>query len=425
MNRTDLPDEPLALAVPAGRRPDAAWLAGAERAWRVAAEKVRGLVERAPGQVPLYTEGGRWRLDGEVWTNWCEGFLPGQLWLLAAHTGSAWFREQAESYSRLLEPRADDTSVHDLGFLFWSSWRRWYDATGEDAADELVVHAGRTLAGRFQERGRYLCSFLGPESTFIDIMMNVGIVFHAARRLDDPELARRAYQHCLTSRRFLVRGDGSTAHEGIFDTGSGAFLRHSTQQGWRADSCWARGQAWAIHGFGTAYRHSGDTRFRETAQACAELYLAHTATELIGPNDFDEPAPRRTYESSAAAIAAAGLWQLAGLLADSEASRRYADHALATLRRLCDPEFLASGDPAWEGILRHAVYHEDRGLGVDESVMWGDYFFLDALDQVAPDLLVSADRPASSDHPVASGHRPAAAGSPRPAAAPSAEDRSV
>ena len=48
-------------------------------------------------------------------------------------------------------------------------------------------------------------------------MMNVGIIFHAANRTDDRELLRRAGEHCLTTRRYLVRGDGSTAHEGIFD----------------------------------------------------------------------------------------------------------------------------------------------------------------------------------------------------------------
>jgi hypothetical protein len=45
-------------------------------------------------------------------------------------------------------------------------------------------------------------------------------------------------------------------------------------------------------------------------------------------------------------------------------------------------EFLAVDEPAWEGILRHGVYHERRGLGVDESVMWGDYFYVEALDRV-------------------------------------------
>ncbi|NOZ49689.1 MAG: glycosyl hydrolase, partial [Chloroflexi bacterium] len=33
------------------------------------------------------------------------------------------------------------------------------------------------------------------------------------------------------------------------------------------------------------------------------------------------------------------------------------------------------------GILRHGSYHQRKGLGVDESVMWGEYFFVEALDK--------------------------------------------
>src|SRR2546430_7106873 len=36
--------------------------------------------------------------------------------------------------------------------------------------------------------------------------------------LNDANLLRIGTQHCLTTRRVLLRGDGSTSHEGIFDT---------------------------------------------------------------------------------------------------------------------------------------------------------------------------------------------------------------
>ena len=53
------------------------------------------------------------------------------------------------------------------------------------------------------------------------------------------------------------------------------------------------------------------------------------------------------------------------------------------LTKLSSSQFLAADQPAWEGVLLHGVYHERRKLGVDESVMWGDYFFVEALDGVA------------------------------------------
>ncbi len=374
--------QPIPLVPPTGYTiPESFWAAAA-RAWDVAAEKVRGLVERHPDRFPLYTENGRWAVDAEAWTNWCEGFLGGQLWLLALRTGDPWFREKAEHYSRHIEERKDDRDVHDLGFLFWPTWRRWYEETGDTAKDDVVVHAGRTLSRRSNDKGRFLRSFLAPDSLFIDIMMNVGIIFHAAQQTHDPDLARIAYEHCLTTRRTLVRGDGSTSHEGIFDLDTGQFLRQTTQQGWRDDASWARGQGWAMHGFGTAYRNTGDRRFLDTARACADFYVERTGDRLIPPNDWEEPDPAVPYESSAAAIAADGLWQLACLIQDQGRARGYADYAIRILTRLSDDEFLAASDPAWQGILKHGTYHEGKRLGVDESVMWGDYWFLDALDTV-------------------------------------------
>ena len=49
---------------------------------------------------------------------------------------------------------------------------------------------------------------------------------------------------------------------------------------------------------------------------------------------------------------------------------------------LCEKTYLAKSDPKWEGILKGGVYHVHKGLGVDESVMWGEFFFCEALERV-------------------------------------------
>lgn len=344
-----------------------------EAVFQAAAPRLNALVTRHPGRFPMYTTQGRWDFAGESWTNWCEGFLGGQLWLMHQHTGDPAWRTHAETASRLIEHRKTDRNVHDLGFLFWSTWKRWYDLTGDPQIEAVVIQAGQTMGLRFNEKGRFLRSFLAADSLFIDIMMNVGIIFYAAQRTGDDALGQKALQHCLTTRKTLVRGDGSTAHEGIFDLESGAFLRQSTQQGWRADSSWARGLAWALYGFGTVYSFTQDARFLHTAMNCARFYMERTPAHGVPPNDWDEPAPALPYESSAAAIAASGLLNLARLSGDAA----YREYALTILGTLSGPEFLA-GDAQWEGLLKHGSYHQAKGLGVDESVMWGDYFFLEA-----------------------------------------------
>jgi unsaturated chondroitin disaccharide hydrolase len=345
-----------------------------------AGRQVRGVVERYPDFYPMYTTQGRWKHGGEAWTHWCDGFLPGMMWLIHKQSGDPWFRQQAERYSRPLEPRKLDRNVHDLGFIFMSTYHHWYRLTREPALRDVLIQAGQTMGLRFQQAGKYLSSFIGPESLFIDIMMNVGILFYAARETKDKALHQIAMDHCLTTRRVLVRGDGSTTHEGIFDLETGEFLREGTHQGFRGDSCWSRGLTWSLYGFAIAYRYTWDRRFLETAELNADFYIEHTPEGGVPPWDYDAPAERRGQsDSSAAAVAASGLLDLAEFTASRAKSRLYRDTAFAILDTLTGDEFLARKTPGWEGILKRGVYHTTKRLGVDESVMWGEYYFVEAL----------------------------------------------
>lgn len=353
-----------------------------ESAFAFAQLQVRALIERDPDFYPLYTQNGRWRHTGEAWTHWCDGFLPGMMWIFAERTRDESWKQLAERYSRPLEPRRHDRNVHDLGFIFTSTYHRWFRLTGDEALEKVVIEAGQTMGLRFKEKGEYLSSFIGPESLFIDIMMNVGIIFYAALRSGDRALFDIAQRHSLTTRRALVRGDGSTAHEGIFDTATGEFQRQTTRQGKRGDTCWSRGLTWALYGFGTAYYYTRDPRFLSTAEACAEYYLRHTPADGVPPWDYgitaDDP---QHLDTSAAAIAAAGLFQLTELTVDPVRALAYHNAALRIIHTLTAPPHLALDRAGWEGILTGGVYHIHKGLGVDESVMWGEFFFVEALDR--------------------------------------------
>src|SRR5213082_2620439 len=128
---------------------------------------------------------------------------------------------------------------------------------------------------RFNEQGQYLRSFVSDESLFIDIMMNVPIIFYAALESGDRKLADIAVAHCRTTRDTLVRPDGSTAHEGIFDLETGKFLRQTTHQGLAADSAWARGLAWSLYGFSKVFALTGNDEFLAVAERNADYWLTH------------------------------------------------------------------------------------------------------------------------------------------------------
>jgi unsaturated chondroitin disaccharide hydrolase len=354
-----------------------------ERAFDTAAKKVRALVERHPDYFPIYTKGGKWRHEGELWTDWCAGFLAGMMWLIHKRTGDAWWRAQAEHYSSLLEHKKHDRAVHDLGFIFLNTYKPWYELTGEAKLNDVLITAGRTLAMRFMPRGRYLRSFVAPESLFIDIMMNVPIIFYAARETNDRALYDLAVAHCRTTERVLVRPDGGTAHEGIFDLDTGEFLRQTTHQGLRGDSDWSRGLAWSLYGFGTVYTYTNDPADLDVAVRNAEHFLARLPDSFVPPWDFDVPeGPDRLDETSAGAIAASGLWNLAGLTREES----YRQAALNILDALCTAKYVSWDEPDYEGVLKHGIYHFHKKLGVDESVMWGEFFFLEAVTKALSGL---------------------------------------
>ncbi|MEX2560013.1 MAG: glycoside hydrolase family 88 protein [Pirellulales bacterium] len=359
-------------------------LARYHQALDFAQRQVAATVERTPDYFPIYTTGGRWHHSGELWTDWTGGFFAGMMWKFYERTGDAAWRTRAEHYSRLLEHRQHDRDVHDLGFIFLNTYRPWYQLTGDERLRQVLIQAGRTLAMRFMEKGQYLRSFVAPQSLFIDIMMNVPLIFYAAGETGDAQLERVAAAHCRTTRDRLVRPDGSTAHEGVFDTDTSEFLREDTHQGWRPDSAWARGLAWSLYGYSQVYALTGDKEFLDVSERNADYWLTQLPADKVPywdfKADFSQPLPWGPQkDSSAGAIAASGLLDLAQQTPSPDRAIHYRNTALAMLDALVTSEYLADGTPGWEGVLQHGVYHTRKNLGVDESVMWGDFFFVEAL----------------------------------------------
>ncbi len=363
-------------------------------AFDFAQRQVKSLLEKYPSDYyPMYTVAGEFGHDRKRWTHWCDGFYPGLMFIFAEATGDGKWLEKAVAYSTPLEERQYDRAVHDLGFIFFSTYLRWLELGGPaERIEPVLIQAGQTMAMRFMEKGQYLRSFVEPASLFIDIMMNVGTIFYSGFKTEDDHLLDIAHRHCLTTRRTLVRGDGSTAHEAIFDLDSGKCLRQSTHQGYRGDSCWSRGLAWSLYGFTRSYLQSGRIEYLETAMLNADYYLEHTPPDILDgvtPWDYDAPdsgpLARTQVDTSACAIAASGLLDLTRVAPDRTKARAYRDFALTSLLTLSQ-KHLGKQTPGFEGILNGGVYHLHKNLGVHEAVMFGEYFFVEALDKALKSL---------------------------------------
>ncbi len=213
-------------------------------------------------------------------------------------------------------------------------------------------------------------------------------------RSDSADLRRIADRHCATTRDTIVREDGSTAHEGIFDPETGEFLRQSTHQGLRPDSAWARGLAWSMYGYSKCFGLTGNREWLAVAERNADYWITHLPKDHVPLWDFhadtSEPPPWGAQkDTSAGAIAASALLDLERQTESDDRARVYRDTATAMLDALVQPEYLASETPGWEGILKHGVYHTAKNLGVNESVMWGEFFFVEALTKVVTDSVTN------------------------------------
>lgn len=90
-------------------------------------------------------------------------------------------------------------------------------------------------------------------------------------------------------------------------------------------------------------------------------------------------------DSSAAAIAACGMIELAKHLPLTDPSRRLYENASLHLLKSLTENFSAASAPESNGVLLHATYNKPRGMGVDECNIWGDYFYFEALVRLLKD----------------------------------------
>lgn len=369
-----------------------------------AQQQVRALIAKYPADYyPMYTVNGKFGQDTKRWTHWCDGFYPGQMFIFAEATSDSFWLDNAVVRSRPLADRQYDRAVHDLGFLFFSTYLRWKGLDGPAAEiDPLLIQAGRTMAMRFMPNGQYLRSFVEPASLFIDIMMNIDTVFYAADQTKDARLLAIAHRHCETSRRVLVRGDGSTAHEALFDLQTGECLRQSTHQGYRGDSCWSRGLAWSLYGFTRSYKQTARPEYLQAALANAAYYVQNTPPSGVAPWDYDAPKSgplaKTQVDTSASAIAASGLLDLAAVCPDPVLGQTLRDFALQSLVSLTN-EYLGDKTPGFEGVLNGAVYHIHKKLGVHEACLFGEYFFVEALHKALQYLKTPPFSPVFIDAP--------------------------
>jgi hypothetical protein len=329
------------------------------------------------GRYPFYTGSeGAWVTTGRK--AWVAGLFPGSMWKLYEATSEASWAASADARQQPLAKYAKRRSTTDLGFLLFDSFGNGYRLTGADQYRQVVLRAARSLGRHFNAAVGAVRAG-GPkkrrDTAIVDNLLNTELLFEAAKDPGgDPAWFTAAYSNALLAAENNVRPDGSVAQATRYDWRSGRVKGHPPLQAFSRTSTWSRGQAWAIYGFTMAYRETGDPRLLAAAKRTADWFLDHLPPDDVPYWDFGDPRiPGAPRDSSAAAIAASGLLELATLDPGS-GYHAAADEILASLS---SGAYLAKGTGA-QSILLHATQREKKG-NFDTGVIEGDYYFTEAL----------------------------------------------
>lgn len=315
--------------------------------------------------------------------DWTSGFFPGNLWHLYELTSNPKFKERAAEWTAFIEKEKINDGTHDMGFKVFCSFGEGLKINGSPAYKDIIVQSARTLASRFNENVGCLRSWdfnkdVWEFPVIIDNMMNLELLFEATKISGDSTYHHMAVSHANTTLKHHYRDDNSTYHVVVYDTINGAVLDKVTHQGLRDDSSWARGQAWGIYGYTMAYRYTKDPAYLSQARASATFYLEHPNLREDGIPywDFDDPKiPESVRDVSAATIVASAFYELA----QYDDHPRYIAYADKVIAQLLSREYLLGPNVEAPFILKHSTGHWPKKDEMDEPIVYGDYYFLEAL----------------------------------------------
>lgn len=325
-----------------------------------------------------------WNCRKATAEEWCSGFWSGILWMDYGYSHDSIVGQAAEGYTAALRscvyrPVYD----HDLGFITFCSFGKGYEQNHNatyrqtllDAADSLAT-LFRSLVGTILSWPRNVKMF-GGHNTIMDNMMNLDLLFWASRHGGNPLLYDIAVTHAKTTMKRHFRPDGGCYHVAVYDTLTGDFIKGVTHQGYADNSTWARGQSWAVYGYTMVYRYTHEKVFLDFAQKVANYYLSRLPEgDLIPKWDFDDPDPKAPKDASAACVVADALLELQQYVGGQK-GQQYREKAVEMLRQLSSPEYFSGKRN--DAFLLHSTGHHPAGSEIDASIVYADYYYLEAL----------------------------------------------
>lgn len=324
-------------------------------------------------------------------SDWTSSFWTGMVWLAYDVTGEERFKETGFAHSKSFLERYEKNVIldhHDIGFLYSLSCVAAYKLTEDEASKKTALLAAEKLMKQYMEKCGCLQQWGSPTDHtneklgigIIDGCMNLPLLYWAAQITGNRDFYEKALAHITTAGKYMIRENGA-AHQNIkFDVDTGKLLDVYTSQGdGRENACWSRGQAWAIYGFALSYKYTGKKEFLDLAKACANYFLNHLQSDYCANWDFIYDKDTDQRDTSAVSTAICGLLELALHLPLTDPDQKIYNSAAKVLMSALIKNYAYTEEESHTALLKAGVYAYKSNLCVNEPVIWGDYFYMEAL----------------------------------------------
>ena len=333
----------------------------------------------------IMADENHWNCRKATKEEWCAGFWPGVLWYDYEYTQDKHILEEAKKFTNSLEFLSQIPAYdHDLGFLVFCSYGNGYRLTKNPAYKKVILDTADSLSALFNPVVGTMLSWPReveprnwPHNTIMDNMINLEMLFWAAKNGGNPYLYDIAVSHADKTMKCHFRPDYTSYHVAVYDTITGNLIKGVTHQGYADSTMWARGQAWAIYGYTVVYRETKDPKYLDFAQKVTDVYLERLPEDKVPYWDFDDPSiPNAPRDASAAAVVASSLLELSTYLPNGT-GKRYRDAAVEMLTSLSSDNYQSGkSNPSF---LLHSVGHWPAHSEIDASIIYADYYYIEAL----------------------------------------------
>ena len=359
-----------------------------DKAIATAAERLKRMGERHGTDFP-----GNWAINNQYEyqhnRNWVGGMYTGCYWLAWQLTGDRWFKKQAEALTDTFQQRLDNkigVDDHDVGFAFIPSCVAAYRLTGVRDAKKTALEAAEYFYEKsYSKEGKFIIRLwrrwdegIGCR-TMMDSLMNAPLLYWAAKETGNKDYFNAAHDHVKTTEELLIRADGSSFHHYQFDPKTAKPVGGLTFQGHADDSCWSRGHAWGVYGFPIAYSYDKSEFIKDVHRDVTYFMLNHLPDDCIPYWDYDFVDGDEPRDSSAGVISACGMFEMARNLDDSDINKTIFNSAATQILEATIDKCTADIGELDDGLISHVTAALPQKLGIDQTAVYGDYFYLEAL----------------------------------------------